>query len=69
MYQSRFTEAADMDVLRFCIYHFVHSPFPTMAVVEEREGSDVSPLSNMRPPNSDTMWILLLLQSSQDQEA
>lgn len=45
-----------MDVLRFCIYHFPHSPSLTMAVVEEREGSDVVALLQKRGMNSDTKW-------------
>lgn len=43
----------DVDVVRFCLYHFSHSPFLTMAAVEEREGSDVVVLCHMRPTNSD----------------
>lgn len=36
---------------------FPHSPFPTMAVVEEREGSDVVALLQKRGINSDAKWI------------
>lgn len=46
-----------MDVCRFVNYHFVHSPFPTMAVVEEREGSDVCLLSYKTLPHVEDLVI------------
>lgn len=35
---------------------FPHSPFLTMATVEEKEGSDVVALLRMRATDSDTKW-------------